>query len=98
MEKTSRHCRCASTIRGQFPHCAAPESRENAGVGRPFALYIVRAMLSRIDSDPVQQSGLCGLVTEWGGFARGFGVTRPLTHSILALLRSSRMSWTTAAP
>ena len=48
------HCRCASTIHGQFPHCAAPESRENAGVGRPFALCIVRAMLSRIDSDPVQ--------------------------------------------
>src|SRR5712691_6697645 len=49
------HCRCASTIRGQIPHCATPESRENAGVGRPFALCIVRVMLSRIDSDPIHQ-------------------------------------------
>lgn len=48
------HCRCASTIRGQFPYCATPQSRANAGVGRPFTLCIVRAMLSRIDSDPIQ--------------------------------------------
>jgi hypothetical protein len=51
------HCRCTSTIRGQFPHCATPQSRENAGVKRPFALCIVRAMLSRIDSDPIQLTG-----------------------------------------
>jgi hypothetical protein len=48
------HCRCASTIRGQFPYCATPQSRANAGVGRPFTLCIVHAMLSRIDSDPIQ--------------------------------------------
>ena len=42
------------TIRGQFPHCATPQNRENAGVRRPFAVCIVRAMLSCIDSDPLQ--------------------------------------------
>src|SRR5262245_8601783 len=47
------HCRCASTIRGPFPYCATSRSRENASVGRPFALCIVRATLSRIDSDPI---------------------------------------------
>ena len=54
------HCRCASTMRGQFPHWATPQSRAHAGVGRPCALCIVRAMLSRIDSDPLQQSLICG--------------------------------------
>ena len=53
------HCRCASTIRGPFPDCATSQSRENAGVGRPFALCIVRAMLSHIDSDPIQQGEMC---------------------------------------
>jgi len=47
------HCRCASTIRGQFLYCATPQSHVNAGVGRSYALCIVRAMLSRIDSDPI---------------------------------------------
>jgi hypothetical protein len=47
------HCRCASTMRGPFPSCTTSQSRENAGVGRPLARCIVRAMLSRIDSDPI---------------------------------------------
>src|SRR5262245_12792580 len=51
------HCRCASTSRGQFPYCAMSQSRANAGVGRPFTLYTVRALLSRIDSDPIQRAG-----------------------------------------
>jgi hypothetical protein len=46
-------------MRGQFPHCATPQSRANAGVGRLCALCIVRAMLSRIDSDPLQQKWFC---------------------------------------
>ena len=50
------HCRCASTSRGQFPYCATLQSRANAGVGRPFTLCLVRAMLSRIDSDPIQKT------------------------------------------
>ena len=41
-------------MRGQFPHWATPQRREHAGGGRPFALCIVRAMLSHIDSDPLQ--------------------------------------------
>ena len=57
--RVAGHCRCASPIRGQFSHCTTPESRENTGVGRPFTLGIVRAMLSCIDSGPLQQSNIC---------------------------------------
>ena len=77
------HCRCASTIRGQFPHCATPQNRENAGVRRPFAVCIVRAMLSCIDSDPLQQRPLCVSVragAPWSGppARAGIGVLRSL--------------------
>jgi len=49
------HCHCASTIRGQFRRCTTHQSRENARVGRLFAPCLVRAMLSRITSDPLQR-------------------------------------------
>src|SRR5262249_35109097 len=48
------HCHCASTIRGQFRRCTTHQSRYNARVGRLFAPCIVREMLSRITSDPLQ--------------------------------------------
>ena len=40
---------------------------------------------------------LCAPVQAGGGCARGFCLTWPLSHSILTLLSSSRMSWQTAA-
>ena len=43
------------------------------------------------------QNSLCAPVQAAGRFARGFSLTWPLSHSILTLLSSSRMSWPTAA-
>src|SRR5262245_23334153 len=40
---------------------------------------------------------LCRSVSAGGGFARGFSLTRPPTHSILTRLNSYLMSWETAA-
>ena len=43
------------------------------------------------------QNPLCGAVQAGGRCARGFSLTRPLTHSILPFLSSSRMNCQTAA-
>ena len=77
---------CVNNSRTVSPLSGAPEDRENAGVRRPFAVCIVRAMLSCIDSDPLQESMLpshkrpsFGLDWQaWGTLARGEAPTLAL--------------------
>src|SRR5215510_4421023 len=79
------HCHCASTIRGQFRRCTTHQSRYNARVGRLFAPCIVREMLSRITSDPLQVLGLAP-VPHRTTLSRRYKALYPILQDFVAFL------------
>src|SRR5262249_61919595 len=87
------HCHCASTIRGQFRRCTTHQSRYNARVGRLFAPCIVREMLSRITSDPLQYLSRPGVF--WATRGRDFvgGVDERLHKDACTTLICSVKKW-----
>src|SRR5215510_157809 len=73
--------------------CSAPRIRT--------AIYIYNSTIimaiNACHAETHTQITLYAPVQAGGGCARGFYLPRPLTHSILTLLSSSRMSWQTVA-
>jgi hypothetical protein len=91
----NRPTRCAYTVTagpGRADSCASPVPGSRGGC---------HVAISRVSTGNLAathtQIFLCGAVQAGGGCARGFSLTRSLTHSILTLLSSSYMSWQTAA-
>jgi len=111
MPATALRPQLQDSDRAETAHIPLLEYYDTAELNRPTspALAGYAAGSGEATSDPrpgtyaagcagtYTETALCGAVQAGSGFTRGFPLTRSLTHSILTLLSSSPMSWSTAA-